>query len=188
MIGGRLAVGGEGGEIGAVEEDREGGLGIEHGGQRRAAADVPAAEALEILERGGAAEPALGGARSVEEIEVVAHEPDDARSNEAVEQIGSDHVVVGRAYRFPDVVQQGRRPEGAIRGLAPGEIEGLKRVEEGVPFGVVARILTDAVEVEEEIEEIEVHARGGAPEGDAHCLTHGARSHPLASSLRGLSF
>ena len=178
MIGGRLAVGGEGGEIGAVEEDREGGLGIEHRGQRRATADVPAAEALEILERGAAAEPALGDARSVEEIEVVAHEPDDARSNEAVEHIGSDHVVVGRAYRFPDVVQQGRRPEGAIGGLAPGEIEGLEGVEEGVPFGVVARILTDAVEAEEEIEEIEVHAGGGAPEGDAHGLNHGAWSHP----------
>jgi hypothetical protein len=110
----------------------------------------------------------------------VAHEPDDARGNEAVEQIGSDHVVVGRAYCFPDVVQQGRRPEGAIGGLAPGEIEGLERVEEGVPFGVVARILTDAVEAEEEIEEIVVHARGGAPEGDAHGLDQGARSHPPA--------
>ena len=57
-------------------------------------------------------------------------------------------------------MEQGRCPEGAIVGLAPGEIEGLERVEEGVPFGMMARILTDAIEAEEEIEEIVVHARG----------------------------
>lgn len=84
-------------------------------------------------------------------------------------------------------MQQGCRPEGAIGGLAPGEIEGLERVEEGVPFGVVARILTDAVEAEEEIEEIVVHARGGAPEGDARGLNQGAWSHPPGASCGAVS-
>jgi hypothetical protein len=51
-------------------------------------------------------------------------------------------------------------------------------VVEGVALGVVARALADAVEREEEIEEIVVHARGDAPVGGAHGLYQGAWSHP----------
>ena len=67
------------------------------GGVGRAAADVPAAERWRSAKRRGAAQPALGGRRVAQQIEVVAHEPDDARGDEAFEQIGPGLVVVRRS-------------------------------------------------------------------------------------------
>ena len=89
----------------------------------------------------------------------MAHQPDDARRNEAVEQLGTDHVVARRADGLAHVVEQRRRPEGPVRRGAASELEGLERVEERVPFGVIARVLPDAVERSEQVVEVVMHHR-----------------------------
>jgi hypothetical protein len=63
----------------------------------RSAAHVPATEPLEVGELGRAAEAAPGGAWGDEQIEVVTHEPDDARGDEAFQEVGPDLGVVRRS-------------------------------------------------------------------------------------------
>ncbi len=83
-----MAKGSEQGLAAVIEEDLERHLDGDRGGVGRSTADVPAAEALEIGEILRAAEPAPRGSRRFEQIQMVTHEPDDARREEAVEQIG----------------------------------------------------------------------------------------------------
>src|SRR5262249_7162498 len=80
-----------------IHERGERVLGGEHRGVGRAAAHVPATEPLEVGELGRAAEAAPGGAGGDEQIEVVAHEPDDPRGNEAVQEVGPYLGVVRRS-------------------------------------------------------------------------------------------
>ncbi len=128
------------------EEFVEGRLGLAHVGAGTPSGEIPAAEALEVSEGGGAAEPPAHLAGRAQQVEVVADQPDDAPRGEAGEQVGADLVVVGRADGLADVVQQGGRPERRVAALAPRDGEGLHGVEEGAALGVVAEVLPDPVE------------------------------------------
>jgi len=55
----------------------------------------PSAE-TPAIDMGTTAEAPLRGGGSVEQIEVVAHEPDDARADEAFQEVGPDLGVVRR--------------------------------------------------------------------------------------------
>jgi hypothetical protein len=66
------------------------------------------------------------------------------RAEETLEQIRANLVVERTVDGFADVVEEGGCPEDPIPRRAAGELEDLERVEEGVPFRVVARGLTDA--------------------------------------------
>lgn len=135
------------------------------GGARRAAGEVPAAEVFEVAEEGGVVEAPAGGAGLAQQVEVVADEPDDARGDEAVEEVGALGVVVAGAEGLADVVEEGRRVHRGVGGLSPRVLEDLQGVVEGVAFGVVAGVLRDAVEGDDELEEVSVHDDGAEPEG-----------------------
>ena len=109
---------------------------------------------------------------------MVANEPDHPGRDEALEEVGALDGVVAGAEGLADVVQQRSRDEGRVAALAAGMLEHLEGVIEGVALGVVPRVLRDAVEGDEEVEEVGVHG-GGRRERWAAPLTHGVWSHPL---------
>ena len=94
---------------------------------------------------------------------MVAHEPHDPGAEEPVEEIRAHLVVVRPRVGLADIVEQRRRQQHRILGLAERQAEHLERVEEGVSLGVVAGVLLDTIQVKQEGQEIIVHAQGAPP-------------------------
>ncbi len=128
---------------------------------RVAPAEVPATKALEVEERRRAAMTVPRPPRLFQQVEVMAHEPHRPVAQEAFEEIGADLVVRPPIDGLADVVEEGGGPEHAILGGAPGELEDLERMVEGVALGMVAGRLLDAVQSFEERKEIIFHGPAG---------------------------
>jgi hypothetical protein len=140
-------------------EEGEGPLGREDACEGGAAGEIPPAQELEIAQRGRTGMAPPRAPWIAQEIEVVADEPHDAIGHQALEQIGADLVVSGGlvAERFSHVVEEGGGPEVSVRARVAREIEDLQGVKEGVAFRMVAWRLRDAIEREQEIEQLRVH-------------------------------
>jgi len=104
-----------------------------------ATAEIPSTKLLEIAQRVRAAMTPPRPARVLQQVEVMPHEPHGARTQKTIEQVRTDLVVERTIDGFADVMEERRSPEHRVRALASCELEDLERVEERIPFGVMAR-------------------------------------------------
>lgn len=129
------------------------------GGAGRSADDAPgeveASQGFEGSEERHMAPPPSGLGGGLQEIEVVPHQGDDGRRDEAVEQGRAEGVVGGAVEGLADVVDERGEPEPRVGVPAVGVVEDLEAVGERVTFGVVLRALGDAVEGHHEVVPVE---------------------------------
>ena len=105
---------------------------------RIAPREIPATELLEAAKRLGAVIAAARGARVLEQVEVVAYEPDPPSREQAVEEVGADFVVGPAVYGLSHVVKERGGPHHTVFGRPRGVLEDLQRVKERVAFRMVA--------------------------------------------------
>lgn len=119
---------------------------------RRPAPKVPAPETLEIGELGCPVMTPSRSTRFTEQVEMVTYEPDDARRDEPIEEIGAD-LVMGRSVDcFAHVVKEGRCPELPLVRFVMCELEDLEGMKERVALWMIARRLKHAIERQEKVE------------------------------------
>jgi hypothetical protein len=145
-----------------MADGRERGLGGSDGCVRTSPREIAAAEELEIAKLARAVEAAAGATRIAEQIEVVTNEEHHAIAHETLEEVCAELVVIASVDRFSHVVEEGGGPELGVFGSGERVFEDLKRVEERVALGMVARGLGHAIEVVQEVEEFGVHLLYGA--------------------------
>ena len=75
----------------------------------------------------------------LQEIEVMADEPDSPLREKTIEEVRPHLVVEGTVDGLAHVVEERRCPEQAILRGTVCELEDLQRVEERIPFRVVSR-------------------------------------------------
>jgi hypothetical protein len=133
---------------------------------------VPGAQQLEISEGVAPSEPSPGRSGGAKKIVVVPHEPDDAGTDEALQQVGPDPRVSLGSYHLPNVVQQRRGAQAGILCGDAGKTPSLQKVIEKIALGVPTAPLRDPIGGGQQGEELVVH--GASTLGRLH--THlGAR-------------
>ena len=161
-------------------------LGGRHAGGRHSPGEVPATEAGQVAQLSRVAEATTGASGSAQQVEVVGHTPARA-GRQADEHPRPRHVVVTARHRLAHVVEQRRGEQLAIGVVAARVAVDLQGVEECVAFGVVARVLLDAIEGLEQRKELVVeracrvlHGRGRAGAARRHGASGETRALTLA--------
>lgn len=137
-------------------DSRERGFGGGDEGVGPPAGEIAAAEELEIAELGGLVHALTGPPRLAQQIEVVTDEEHHALAHQTFEQVGAELGVAAGVDGFAYIVEERCGPELTVFGRGTRVLEDLERMEEGVAFGMIARRLRHAIEITEEVEEIEV--------------------------------
>jgi hypothetical protein len=140
-----------------AEEDLQGIFGFEDLCIAPSSAEVPSAKKLEITELHSAPVAPACGPRRSQQVEVVADEPHDTRTDEAVQKVSAYEIVCRSVFCFSHVVKESGCPHHGIVGLATCELEDLKRVKERVALRMVAHRLGDAIEGMKKVTKLAVH-------------------------------